>query len=42
MRLPLHGGHVTPWLANRMTRLGAIISPAIILHYGHDEFLSHF
>jgi uncharacterized protein len=24
--LPLHGGRVPPWLGERMTRLGAIIS----------------
>lgn len=28
-----------PWLANRMTALGAVISQAIIHHYGRDEFL---
>jgi hypothetical protein len=38
--LPLHGGHVPPWLASRMTRLGAIIAQAIIHYYGRDEFLS--
>src|SRR5579862_847856 len=37
--LPLHGGRVPMWLANRMTRLGAVISEAIIHHYGRDEFL---
>jgi hypothetical protein len=37
--LPLHGGRVPPWLADRMTRLGAVISQAIIHHYGRDEFL---
>lgn len=37
--LPLHGGHVPPWLADRMTRLGAVISQAVIHHYGRDEFL---
>jgi uncharacterized protein len=37
--LPLHGGHVPPWLADRMTRLGAVISQAIIHHYGRDELL---
>jgi hypothetical protein len=30
--LPLHGGRVPPWLANRMTRLGAVISEAIVHH----------
>lgn len=37
--LPLHYGQVPPWLANRMAKLGAIMSQAIIHHYGRDEFL---
>jgi hypothetical protein len=37
--LPLHGGRVPPWLAERMTALGAIISQAVVHHYGRDEFL---
>ena len=37
--LPLHGGHVPPWLGTRMSRLGAIISEAIVHHYGRDELL---
>ena len=37
--LPLHGGHVPKWLADRMTRLGAVISEAIIHHYGREELL---
>jgi uncharacterized protein len=37
--LPLHGGRVPQWLAERMTRLGAVISHAIVLHYGRDELL---
>ncbi|QLZ70551.1 hypothetical protein FOLKNPGA_03365 [Legionella sp. PC1000] len=37
--LPLHYGRVPTWLAERMTKLGAIISQAIILHYGRDELL---
>ncbi|MDH6297846.1 DUF763 domain-containing protein [Agrobacterium fabrum] len=37
--LPLHGGRVPAWLGERMTRLGAIITEAIVLHYGRDEFL---
>ena len=37
--LPLHNGHVPPWLAQRMTRLGAVIVEAIVLEYGRDEFL---
>jgi hypothetical protein len=28
--LPLHGGQVPRWLADRMTRLGAVISEAIV------------
>src|SRR3984957_17800969 len=37
--LPLHGGRVPHWLADRMTRLGAVISEAIVHHYGRDELL---
>jgi hypothetical protein len=37
--LPLHGGRVPRWLGDRMTRLGTVISEAIILHYGRDELL---
>jgi hypothetical protein len=37
--LPLHGGHVPKWLADRMTRLGAVISQAVVHHYGRDELL---
>ncbi len=37
--LPLHGGHVPKWLADRMTRLGALICEAIVHHYGRDELL---
>ncbi len=37
--LPLHGGQVPKWLADRMTRLGAVLSEAIIYHYGRDEML---
>jgi len=35
--LPLHGGRVPKWLGERMTRLGAVISEAIVHHYGRDE-----
>ena len=35
--LPLHGGRVPQWLADRMTRLGAVIGEAIVHHYGRDE-----
>src|SRR5713101_8014495 len=37
--LPLHGGRVPAWLAERMASLGAIITQAIVYHYGRDEFL---
>src|ERR1700742_2541655 len=37
--LPLHGGRVPPWLAERMSKLGAAISEAIVHHYGRDELL---
>ncbi|HZH10330.1 MAG TPA: DUF763 domain-containing protein [Microvirga sp.] len=37
--LPLHNGHVPKWLADRMTRLGAVMSEAIVHHYGRDELL---
>src|SRR6188508_2984431 len=37
--LPLHGGRVPTWLAVRMTRLGTVMSEAIVHHYGRDELL---
>lgn len=37
--LPLHGGHVPAWLGQRMTKLGAVITEAIVHHYGREEFL---
>ncbi|MFL5154684.1 MAG: DUF763 domain-containing protein, partial [Microvirga sp.] len=37
--LPLHGGRVPAWLGARMTRLGAVMSQAIVHHYGRDELL---
>jgi hypothetical protein len=37
--LPLHGGQVPRWLAERMTRLGAVMAQAIVHHYGRDELL---
>jgi hypothetical protein len=37
--LPLHGGTVPKWLADRMTRLGAVMCEAIVHHYGRDELL---
>jgi uncharacterized protein len=38
--LPLHGGRVPDWLAQRMTRLGTAITEAIIFDYGSSAFLS--
>ncbi|HTC34372.1 MAG TPA: DUF763 domain-containing protein [Bryobacteraceae bacterium] len=38
--LPLHGGRVPAWLADRMTRLGTAIAESVVLHYGPSEFLS--
>src|SRR6195256_2889678 len=37
--LPLHGGQVPKWLAERMTRLGAVMAQAIVHHYGRDGLL---
>jgi uncharacterized protein len=37
--LPLHGGRVPKWLADRMTRLGAAMCEAIVHQYGRDELL---
>src|SRR5438309_6399072 len=37
--LPLHTGRVPPWLATRMSSLGAIVTQAIVHHYGRDAFL---
>jgi hypothetical protein len=38
--LPLHGGRVPAWLAERMTRLGTAIVETILLQYGPSELLS--
>src|SRR5665213_4571205 len=38
--LPLHGGRVPPWLAERMTQLGTAIVENIVLSYGPSEFLT--
>ncbi len=38
--LPLHGGRVPPWLAQRMEQLGTAITESIVYHYGTSEFLS--
>jgi len=37
--LPLHGGRVPAWLAERMSSLGAVICQAVAHHYGRDELL---
>jgi hypothetical protein len=38
--LPLHGGRVPRWLADRMTLLGTAITEAVVHHYGRSAFLS--
>ena len=38
--LPLHGGRVPPWLAERMVLMGSAIGESIIAQYGPAEFLS--
>ncbi len=38
--LPLHGGRVPQWLAERMTRLGTAICESVLYHYGAPELLS--
>src|SRR5690242_19921756 len=38
--LPLHGGHVPQWLAERMTKLGTAITETIVHNYGASAFLS--
>src|SRR5258707_10244009 len=38
--LPLHGGRVPQWLAERMTMLGTAITETIIHGYGTSAFLS--
>src|SRR3981189_1013207 len=38
--LPLHGGRVPQWLAERMTKLGTAITESIVSDYGHSAFLS--
>lgn len=37
--LPLHYGRVPAWLSTRMASLGRVITQAVILHYGRDEYL---
>jgi hypothetical protein len=38
--LPLHGGRVPPWLAQRMVTLGTAITESVVAHYGRAAFLS--
>jgi len=38
--LPLHGGRVPVWLAERMARMGAAVTQLIVEDYGTSEFLS--
>lgn len=38
--LPLHGGRVPPWLAERMTTLGTAICESVLYHYGTSELLT--
>jgi hypothetical protein len=38
--LPLHGGRVPAWLADRMTRLGTTICETVVVHYGESELLT--
>ncbi len=38
--LPLHGGRVPSWLAERMTQLGTAIVENIVVTYGPSEFLT--
>ncbi len=38
--LPLHGGSVPHWLADRMTTMGTAIVESIVVHYGRSAFLS--
>lgn len=38
--LPLHGGRVPAWLADRMTQLGTAIVECVVQAYGPHEFLT--
>src|SRR5438477_7426079 len=38
--LPLHGGRVPQWLAERMTTLGTAIVESVLYHHGTAELLS--
>lgn len=38
--LPLHGGRVPQWLAERMTKLGTAITETVVHDYGRSAFLT--
>src|SRR5437764_7947255 len=38
--LPLHGGSLPTWLAERMTRLGTAVCENVVHHYGRSQLLS--
>ncbi len=38
--LPLHGGRVPQWLADRMSKLGTAIVESIVVRYGRSELLT--
>src|ERR1700754_3636127 len=38
--LPLHGGRVPAWLADRMVTLGTAIAESVLHHYGRSALLS--
>jgi hypothetical protein len=38
--LPLHGGRVPAWLAERMTKMGTAIVECVLHHYGPSEVLT--
>jgi uncharacterized protein len=40
--LPLHYGAVPPWLAERMAKLGLVITESILNEYGSDEMIRRF
>jgi hypothetical protein len=38
--LPLHGGRVPQWLADRMSKLGTAIVESVVVRYGRSELLT--
>src|SRR5688572_14225594 len=38
--LPLHGGRVPRWLAERMERLGRVLVEALVHHHGRDAVIA--